>query len=71
MCINDETPAVKAVATYKFVLEATKEVFGEENMTVEVMKQAIDAATYISYRVALEGIPPLKMPPVTMKKLDI
>lgn len=36
-----------------------------------VMKQAIDAATYISYRVALEGIPPLKMPPVTMKKLDI
>ena len=43
------TDSVKAIHTYKGILEATKEVFGED-MPVEVMAEAIKAGSYGAWR---------------------
>ena len=39
-----------AVMAYAAVLNATKEIFGNENLTVEVMTAAINAGSYIAWR---------------------
>ena len=41
----------RPIDVYKEVLQATQEVFGEENMTVDVMIEAIRAATLITKKI--------------------
>ena len=49
--IEIHNPDVKdAVVAYAAVLKATREVFGEENMTEDVMAHAVDAGSYIAWR---------------------
>lgn len=47
-----------AVAAYKDVLLATREVFGEERMTANVMIAAIEAGSYVGWRTIMgEKVP--------------
>ncbi len=49
--IEIHNPDVKdAVVAYAAVLKATREVFGEEKMTEDVMAHAVDAGSYIAWR---------------------
>lgn len=51
--VSDET--ANAIGAYKGILQATQEVFGEENMTVEVMRAACEAGSYIAWRTIMGG----------------
>jgi hypothetical protein len=41
---------IDALLCFQYAIKAVKEVFGEENMTTEVMCKAIEAGSYLGYR---------------------
>lgn len=45
-----DSKSANAVLSFRLTLEAVKQVFGEENMTVDVMNKAIEAGSYIGWR---------------------
>lgn len=45
-----ERKTTDALIAYRIVLQNTKEIFGEEKLTENVMMKAIEAASYIGYR---------------------
>lgn len=51
--------AIDSVIAFRQTLEAVKQVFGEENLTEQVMINAIDAASYISVRTIMGEATPL------------
>ena len=46
----EDGAVLDSVLAYGCMLEMTKEVFGEENLTEAVMVKAIEAASYTAYR---------------------
>lgn len=48
-----EKKSADAVLAFRLTLEAVKQVFGEENLTVEVMNKAIEAGSYIGWRAVM------------------
>ena len=53
--ITIDCKTLNAIIAYKNILAATKEIFGEENMTEEVMVKAIEAGSYGAWRSIMGG----------------